>query len=345
MKLLRSRRGSAYVVSLIGLVSGLVLTLVALDVSGSGSRSETMQQRKQGAASLAEAGIAFARWQMDRDRTLRPPASWSPPMQTGNVSVSVARTRSGSYCVDRILSTGQYRSASVTAQQFTAVYPYDYGLCLNNSSWFSFGREIDTASNVAMHFNHTVSFSHLSIDVAGLVESDGAIWVYLGWVTGPRETGAGKVAFPPIDLSFYEANAAVVYTNDVTLSSFEFPYEGAIVFCRKDLVLKSGYKGRGTFVAVEDIEIDTNLVPTSGSMAAMITPKRVEVDDDANTVVGILYCTNNWGSGLIKNEGSLNLYGSAAADNLDQGGSMRLYDHPLIDRRLYRTLRLPGFTD
>lgn len=207
-----NKRGSAYLIALITLVTGMTLGLALLRSSG----AITIQGRSTidaGIAShLADAGMAYGYW-LYRYRIQSLPLSEEITLDTGTASVQINNYDPLPDTV-KITSIGTYRDTSVSrlrivrkrARPFEMAFcwrapsePYSYSPSVNSLRTGRNGQDGD------VWINGTFAYGTL-LDVDGDVFAKSVSFTNM-WVTGRIVTRNEKITFPTINANYYKNKA------------------------------------------------------------------------------------------------------------------------------------------
>lgn len=345
MRILSGHKGAAYILALVTLVTGLVLGAAILQITTGGLISETRRQQKSAALTLAESGIDYGWWILRYTTSDNLPQTKTLTMQTGSVTIDMidnGNTLPSTYRItsDATTSNG-YKARVIRTMQ--GKMPYDYALAINTNC--NLNKEVWSDNNADIRANCPVVVENSSTRLHGDVTSTSTITVKQGSVFGAMNQNSPPIWFPDIDLASYQARAQIVYTGDKTFSWVSFPSDGTIIYVGGKATISGLVNRKGIIVAANGFDITGSVWPSSGGIAAMVTPKDIRIRGAAFTVYGLLYAHNSNADSNIINDGHTTIYGRLAADNINMAGGavIDLYQTSNYNPDLYRLLNLPGY--
>jgi len=149
-----------------------------------------------------------------------------------------------------------------------------------------------------------------------------------------------KLAFPEIDLAWYQANADQVYTGNVkltggTLGTWDDP---KIIFVDGEVDLSGQFTGVGTIVSTQGFKVTgTVSYSDSGSGLALLTTGDFRIAGTAD-VYGLIYAHSVLSDAEFTGTGTARVFGAIAADVITTKGTLDV----IYDRRLRYMAGLPG---
>lgn len=339
------RRGAAYVIALVALVTGLTLALAALRLTTNASMAESRRQSSSTAAQIAEAGLDYGLWLTKWGSVSQRPYTATTSVGAATFTVTIADNSAALSGTDLITSAATVNGVTRTDLRVVKKEgdpsPFRYAFALNKTTTIS--RATRSDADAAMFVNGSVTFNNSSISMAGPISATGTITRQAGTLSGTLTSGVASFTWPTIDLSYYQAHATTYYSSSKTLYGLTFPYDGAIIYCNGTLTIKNTISGKGTCVASGYVVLD-GATQQTGSVIACLSPSRVELKNSTSAVNGILYAHNSGSTATLVASCSTTLTGSVAADNLSLSYGPRFrWDSSVFTDSTYTLLQLPGF--
>ena len=336
----RNRRGAAYVLALVTVLAGATLALALLRAGIGSFVSERSQDHRQAAVNLAEAGIDYAYWRVHYGGQ-RLPYSAAVELSTGTFKVSATDDGSREPSTMLITSTGTAYGHSYTVQRVAlGLLPYCYNCCEN--------REISTGKQVwsGGTWGGFRANGKIKLDSEYSVVTDG------GWATtnfegkgsiSPQYPNSPPIGFPEIDYSYYDSIATDVWHGDQTVLALNSMSPAVVRVHGKVELMGLHYLGRITIVADDDIIINGFLRKfTSDSYLALITQKKIKIQNYADHVDAIMYCHKADGSADLEIHRNTTICGVAASDDCHIDDPTCFEDDPGITTQILTQLHMPG---
>ena len=286
---LRKSRGAAYILALVTLLVGSVLSLALLQASATYFLDENSRTKKGAAVNLALAGVDYAYWQVHY-QGLPLPYSGDVTLTSGSFHVDASDDGSRDRSTMVITSTGTSGGYSYTIKRVTlGLLPYHYAWCENGQI-----NENDaitsTSLNRGIRANDLINLSNYGVNINTGLWSTSTITTH-GTGT-PQYPSGPPIAFPDITYSSYASIATVTYNNDTTFTSLSYPSD-AVIYVNGNATLNLftwKYRGACTVVATGNIVIKSNLTYyDTSSYLALITSRTITVQSTAPSVVATLY--------------------------------------------------------
>lgn len=336
---LMGRRGGVYVLALVTLLTGVIFALSTLRAGNAYFRAQDSRCKKQAAANLAEAGIDYAYWQVHYNKCSLP-YSAGVTLPTGTFSANASDDGNRDNSSMLITATATSRGHSYTARRVTLGHlPYHYAYCENRNA--DDGDAItSTGTGLGIRANGQINLSSAFNNVTTGVWANTTVTAN-GTVT-PRNANCPRVAFPEIDLAYYQSVASFTYNWDVVISGFNGPGD-YVVYVNGKVNVSGSYRGCWTLVTTGDITVSGNLAySNSDSYLALVTKARIIIQGPANSVRAVMYSHKSDNSGEVSVSGITTITGVAASDDNRTGNWTTFNYDPRLNLNIMRGLRLPG---
>lgn len=338
-KRVHGRTGGAYVLALVTLLVGIILSLSMLRSGNAYFLAQDSRYKKAMASNLAEAGAEYAYWQVHYNKHALP-YSADLTLPTGSVHIDASDDGNRDNSTMLITATGTAKRNSCTAKRVAlGLLPYHYAYCENRND-----DDVDTVtstgSGLGIRANGQINLSSTWNNV-----TTGA-WAMTtlttrGTVT-PQYSNCPRIAFPEIDLAYYQSIAYLTYSYDITISGFNGTVDH-VVYVNGKASVAGYYRGCWTLVTTGDITIRGDLLPSdSDSYLALVTKSSIIIQTTANNVKAIMYSHKSDSSGQIGVSGYVTITGVAASDDNTTTNSTTFNYDSRLNLNIMRRLKLPG---
>lgn len=346
MKRLEYKRGSAYIIVLVAVVTGLILGLAATDIATYGTRLEARRMTSEQAALLADAGMRYAFWQIEWNGVTTRPYTTSLSYGGGAVTASVYDNSANLAVTDRIVVSATYkgrttRLSRVVSRQRTL---FDNALCVSGATGV-ISVPIVTSNKADLYLPGSPTFNNSSTNLAGDVYATGSISVASGTLSGTPVPNYSGFSFPLIDTTWFYQQARLAYPFGKTYSNITFSGDGDIIYVSGTLTLTGGtVSGKGTIVAAGGINITGNYDPGGDSVLALLTTGNATLQSTCSKFTGILYAHSSFYDSRVTLVGDTQLKGPVLADNIYASGAIISdYDAGKFNPSTFRLLHIPGY--
>jgi hypothetical protein len=340
------RRGVAYVLALVGLVSLSILGLAALRVANAQLAETRALDRAKKLCNAALAGIEYGYYTYTYNFADKKLPWTSSAVSVGDAWFTVTIEDYSAQISDTVRVTATAHLDDATAAE-TRVYGtgssggnvFRYAICAGSSlsSWWPTTTGSD-GENGDVHVNGDLSWSSYWSLINGDASATGSISSPWPRVTGTRTDGADEVEFPDIDLDYYRSIADQVYTKNHNFNSgITFPSDYCVIYVSGRSRVKGTVKGRGIVVVKDRIEISDDLTYADSDT------------DKSTTVHGFVYAHTDDDKGEIGEDNIMysTVWGGIAADvvSFTTRGYFNtiIHDADFSDSDFCRAMHLPGF--
>lgn len=342
LRIVRNRKGAAYVLACVTLLVGLTLALALLRMVGGGMRAEISRNGKAAAADMAEAGTAYAGWRTTQGALILP---YTQDVTLSNGSFHIDMVDDSARSVRSILVTSTGYCKGQEYQIKRCIYdqgnrlPYDYAWCVQ-SRIIVYRRVLCCTTPGGIRSNGRISLTGAGNNITMGAWANGSI---SGWGTiTPVYPYYGRIDFPAVNLAHYKSIATVVRNTNVTFSGFDAPTP-QVIYVHGTVKLNAGtYNGLTTIVCDNTVTVSgAFLRANSNSYLAIITTKQLDLSANLDAAV---YC-HNWGNTATLNMkvNGLTINGCAACDVVALAGQPNTFNHdPGLTADVMAQLCLPG---
>lgn len=338
-----NRHGAAYILALVTLMVGSILSLALMWAAESQFTSECSREKKNSAADLAEAGIDYTCWQINCKSQSLP---YSADVKLANGSFHVDAVDDGSREAGSVLitSTGTHGSFSHTIKRVVGngllKMTFLYVWCENGD--ISSSKKIScSGGSTGLRSNGKINLSSHSAMVTNGAWAVGSIST--GGSISPQYPNATSISFPDIDVDYYKSIATETLPDKSKISSLSYPAKTGVIFVDGKLTINGTYDGVYTVIATGDVTINDDLkAANSDSHLAIMSDESISVPDK-DSVQAVLYSHNAKGEGKVSLANKTIITGSIAADSTDVSGQLDLYADNTLDIDVIKKLQMPGY--
>jgi cytoskeletal protein CcmA (bactofilin family) len=341
-------RGSAYLIALAALVVGLTLGLALMAAGSQALRAQNGLERSRMLSCAALGGLEYGYWAFTYG-AYGLPTDLTTTLGECTLLVQVVDNTRQIPDTIRVTSTASCagRSVSITrvygAKKLTDVFLYAVASNGSETESDAIICGADPGGEGDVYINGNVKWQDSRSAVYGTVYAAGSINSSLfAWAKQPNQP---LLAFPAIDLSYYQARANVIYTRATTLINPTFAQPFTLVYVDGDLTIRGTVTGTGTIVVNGRIEVDGSLVYAQAGRdkIALIATDDIRIGSAAQTVSGILYSEGKVSVRPRSTDLSVPA-GVLAGASLDIHGTIRVVHDPDLTDEMKRAMQLPGHT-
>lgn len=335
---MRSRRGSAFLISMIFLVLllGIGATFVQMSIQEVSRASRIKKETR--ALALAEAGLDHTTWYIyNYNPSTFPFTLERTDFPEGNFSAVVTQHHdtSGALVPNsfRVVSTGtsQGFTAQVKSVGQLAFQSSGNNAVFDNALFSNSDLTIKGTANV----NGTVYCNgNLKAQGSGYVSNDafavGSIQDSKGLIKGTKHPGSPHKTMPTIDIQYYRSIADTYYSTGRTFSNTT-NLDG-VTFIDGSIHLSGKVKGKGVIVVNGDVQVDGNVtLDGTDSEFAIVTIGNVKVNG-GSTINGVIYAHNVSLDALFWGNGTATINGAVVADIITVNGTLNVnYVKPTVE--------------
>ena len=334
------RRGGAYVLALVTLLTGLTLGLAMLRAASTHFTNQDSRAKKQAATNLAEAGIDYAYWQIHHQNSPLP-YSADVTLETGIFQVKATDDGDRDPSTMLITATGTRDGHSHAAKRVTiGALPYHYTYCENKNADDAHAL-ISDGPGPGFRVNGHIKFDSLNTQVTSGAWATTTI-ATKGAIT-PQHPNSPPIAFPEIDYAYYASVADRMYVGDTSFVAPGIPANAVIVVNGK-ADISGPYAGMCTIVTTDDIRITGSLWPLNqNSHLALITQRHIDVEAEGVLVQAVMYAHKADNSGEVHTRRqSIEIVGVMASDDNRTDEDLTIRYDTRLNIDVMRELHLPG---
>jgi cytoskeletal protein CcmA (bactofilin family) len=336
-----NRRGSAFLTAMFFLVVLLGLGTVFIKTSTEEMQRASRIRKETRALALAEAGLDYMAWRIynETPTTAQLIFDRSFPEGSFHVATDSYQDASGHTYPHAFLITSTGASQGFQSE-IKAVGQYMVTNSTNNAIFdnalFS-GIDMSLTGSPKIdgdvYSNGNINIKSNSVTITGKASAAGWIKDTHNRIAGAKNQYYPKIAMPVVDLQYYLANAATVYTGGYTFSSST--HLDGITYVEGDIHLSGQVSGKGVIVCTGDVYIDGNVTLASGSDEfAVISTGNVRINGTCD-IYGVIYAHDADIPTELVGNGTANVYGAIITDTANMKGTINVH---------YRkpTVPLPG---
>jgi cytoskeletal protein CcmA (bactofilin family) len=337
-RFMRSRRGSAFLISMIFLVLllGIGATFVQMSIQEVARASRIKKETR--ALALAEAGLDHTTWYIyNYNPSTFPFTLTRTDFPEGSFSATVTQHHdaSGNLVPNsfRVVSTGtsQGFTAEVKSVGQLAIQSLGNNAIFDNALFSNSDLTIKGTANIA---GTVYCNGNLKAQGSGSVSSDayavGTIQDSKGLIKGTKHPGAPHKTMPTIDIQYYRSIADTFYSSGRTFSGTT-NLDG-VTYIDGPIHLSGKVSGKGVIVVNGDVQVDGSVtLDGTGSEFAIVTIGNVKVNG-GSTIDGVIYAHNVSLDSVFWGNGTATVNGAIVADIITVNGTLNVnYKKPTVD--------------